>query len=164
MCDSSENRVCKAKCFNKISNSFMMDNRLANEVQLFEIRMFDDDRGSLCVIESRKDLPFEIKRIFYVVSTKKDVSRGNHAHKTSEQLLIVLNGTLRVSVENRGKINSFLLSSSNIGLYLPPLSWSVETPIENGTIYLVLSSEEYEESDYIRNYSDFVRAGDSFQC
>lgn len=116
------------------------------------------------MIESKKDLPFEIKRIFYVVGTKKDVSRGNHAHKTSEQLLIVLNGYLRVRVENRGKVNSFLLSSSNIGLYLPPLSWSVETPIENGTIYLVLSSEEYKESDYIRNYSDFVKVGDSLQC
>ena len=149
------------KIFNNISNKSTMDKRFANEVRLIDIRTFDDNRGSLCVIESKKDLPFEIKRIFYVVGTKKYVSRGNHAHRTSEQLLIILNGYLRVSVENRGKVKSFLLSSSNIGLYLPPLSWSVETPIENGTIYLVLSSAEYKESDYIRNYSDFVKVGDS---
>lgn len=154
----------EAKFFNKIGNDFLMFNNFSNEVQLFDIRMFKDDRGSLCVVESKKDLPFDIKRIFYVFGTKRNISRGNHAHKTSKQFLVVLNGLLKVSAENRGNINSFLLSSSNVGLYLPPLTWSVETPIEDGTIYLVLTSEEYNESDYIHNYSDFIRAGDSFKC
>jgi dTDP-4-dehydrorhamnose 3,5-epimerase-like enzyme len=138
-----------------------MDNSFINEVQLFEIRTFSDDRGSLCVIESHKDLAFCTKRIFYVFDTKKNVTRGDHAHKKSKQFLVVLQGALRVTVETRYGSSNYLLSSPTIGLYLPPMTWTIETPTEDGTIYLVLSSEEYDDSDYIRNHSDFIKAGDT---
>lgn len=137
-----------------------MNNSLPNEVRIIGITIFTDVRGSLCAIESSKDIEFDIKRIFYVFGTKKNVSRGNHAHRSAKQLLVVLSGSLRINVEYNSRKEAFLLSSPKVGLYLPPMTWSVEIPLQDETIYLVLTSERYNESDYIHNYVEFIKAGD----
>ncbi len=127
-------------------------------VSLSEIR--DPVRGTLGVAECGDHVPFEIKRVFYIYDCLPDIERGGHAHKELEQFLICLAGSFRVDLEFSGRIDSFLLDTRDRGLYVPPMSWLVITPMIADSICLVLASDHYSEADYIREkrtFDDLVR-------
>lgn len=115
-----------------------------------------DDRGSLTAIEYPKDLPFEIKRIYYIYEVGKGVERGFHSHKDLEQILIAVNGSIKIRIKNHLSEEIIELNTPNEGLYIGPMIWREMYDFSEGAVLLVLASHEYDESDYIRNYDEYI--------
>ena len=120
-----------------------------------------DQRGELFAIEGLKSIPFEIKRVYYLVRTKTDVIRGLHAHKNLDQVLIAISGSCRVMVEDGARKEYFTLRDSGQGLRIKNLVWREMDQFSPDCVLLVLASDFYNESDYIRDYSEFLKAVNS---
>ncbi len=114
-----------------------------------------DSRGSLIALESNKDIPFEIKRVYYIFDTKEGVVRGHHAHKTLQQVLICVSGSCTIMLDDGKDRTEVVLDKPNIGLYVGPNMWHEMKDFSLGAVLLVLASDWYSEADYIRNYSEF---------
>lgn len=125
-----------------------------NSVINFTIK--GDSRGSLIALEGNKDIPFEIKRVYYIFDTKEGVVRGHHAHKTLEQVLICLSGSCTIVLDDGIERTEVLLDKPNIGLYVGPNMWREMKDFTPDAVLLVLASDWYDEADYIRNYSEFL--------
>ncbi|MBT0759226.1 sugar 3,4-ketoisomerase [Campylobacter lari] len=126
----------------------------------FEILNFSaitDKRGSLIALENLKDIPFEVKRIYYIFDTKPEFPRGAHAHTNLEQVLIMMDGSCEIMLSN-GKISqSIILNRPDIGLYIGKNIWREMKNFSYGAKLLVLASEFYDEKEYIRNYDEFLK-------
>lgn len=116
-----------------------------------------DDRGQLIAIEEQKDLPFDIKRVYYIYDTLADVRRGFHAHKKLEQILICVSGSCKIHLDNGFDTAEVTLDKPYEGLYISNDMWREMYDFSEGAVLLVLASEYYDELDYIRNYEDFIR-------
>ncbi len=112
--------------------------------RLLEIKTITDDRGSLSVLD--RDLPFEIKRVFYIHGVKKN--RGGHGHLKSKTILIALSGSLDVVVQTPTENMAFHLDSPEKGLYLEAVDWHAMENFSSGAVLLVLASEHFENTDY----------------
>ena len=112
--------------------------------------------GNLSPIEGLKDIPFEIKRVFYIYDIPGGESRGAHAHKECHQLLFAVSGSFDVVVQDGLNHRRITLNRPNIGLYVPPKIWAAETNFSSGAICLVITSHDYNENDYIRNYEEYL--------
>ncbi len=114
--------------------------------------------GSLCVAEANsEDVPFDIKRVYYSYGVESGVTRGMHAHKTLEQLLICVYGEIEVTVDNgKGKIENIVLNDPSEGLYVGPSMWRTMKWLRSDSVLLVLASQHYDSNDYIRDYDEFV--------
>lgn len=119
-------------------------------------RVIGDSRGSLIALEGNKDIPFEIKRVYYIFDTNKDVIRGHHAHKTLEQVLLCVSGSCIIVLDDGKERSEVLLDKPNIGLYVGPNMWHEMKDFTPGAVLLVLASDFYKEADYIRDYSEFL--------
>lgn len=127
-------------------------------VQMLEFAQKGDERGHMVIVEGMKDIPFEIKRIFYIYGSEADVVRGQHANKKSEFLLINVAGTSKVRVKDgKGNEASFSLNRPHTGIYLPQMVWKDMYDFSRDSVLLCLSSEYYDAQEYIRNYDEFVR-------
>lgn len=115
-----------------------------------------DERGSLVALEAEKSVPFVIKRVYYIFGTKAGVSRGFHAHKKLQQVAICITGSCRMILDDGQQRNEVLLNSPNKGLVIGDLVWREMHDFSEDCVLLVLASEHYDESDYIRNYDDFI--------
>ena len=124
------------------------------EITLTNIPTITDARGNLAVIE-KECLPYSIKRVYYLFDVPSDSYRGGHAHKEQLEFLIALSGSFNVTLDNGSQKKSFLLNKPNKGLLLPPGIWRELEDFSSGAVCLVLSSGEFDESDYIRDYKDF---------
>jgi len=123
-------------------------------IELLDIPTINDARGNLAVIE--KDiLPYPIKRVYYLFDVPSNSFRGGHAHKEQLEFLIALSGSFTVTLDNGRSKKSFLLNKPNKGLLLPTGIWRELEDFSSGAICLVLSSGEFEEDDYIRDYKSF---------
>lgn len=124
-------------------------------MQILEIK--GDERGSLIALESNINIPFEIKRVYYIFGTKPNVRRGFHAHKNLKQMLIAVAGSCKILLDD-GKNNKqeLLLNSPNQALLIEDLTWREMFDFSSDCVLLVLASDYYNESDYIRNYQDFL--------
>ena len=114
-----------------------------------------DDRGQLVAIEEMKDLPFDIKRVYYIYDTLTDVVRGHHAHKCLKQVLLCVHGSCRIHLDNGHETAEVLLDKPNEGLYIENDMWREMYDFTPDAVLLVLASEYYDEADYIRNYDEF---------
>ncbi|MVX65095.1 WxcM-like domain-containing protein [Clostridium chromiireducens] len=123
---------------------------------LFKFVNINNKYGDLTPIEEMIDVPFNIKRIYYISKVPKELSRGSHAHRKIHQVLICINGSVRVKVKNPNEESDFLLKDSTIGLYLAPYTWSEMYDFTEDTILLVLASDYYDESEYIRNFDIYI--------
>jgi dTDP-4-dehydrorhamnose 3,5-epimerase-like enzyme len=113
-------------------------------------------QGNLLIAEIGKEIPFDIKRIFWTHNIPDNIIRGNHAHQKTQQVLICLQGSILVNITERdGSKESFHLKEPTKGLYLPPDSWHTMTYSENA-IQLVFASELYDEDDYIRDFNNYL--------
>ncbi len=120
-------------------------------------KIHGDERGSLIAIENKKDYPFEVKRVYYIFDTLPEVRRGFHAHKKLQQILICVSGSCKIHLDNGlGETEEVLLDNPSKGLYLSSDIWREMYDFSKGAVLLVLASEYYDESDYIRNYDEFV--------
>jgi UDP-2-acetamido-3-amino-2,3-dideoxy-glucuronate N-acetyltransferase len=115
-----------------------------------------DLRGNLSAIE-KKDIPFTPKRFFWVYDVPNKEIRGEHAHKTQEQFLVCVKGSVMVLVDDGHNRDEFLLDKPNLGLYIPPMLWAAEYKYSPDAVLLVFASDVYDPDDYIRNYDEFLR-------
>nr|WP_254598827.1 FdtA/QdtA family cupin domain-containing protein [Polynucleobacter tropicus] len=116
------------------------------------------DLGKLTVIEGPPNIPFHIKRVFYLHDIPPEKSRGSHAHKELHQLLICINGSFDVALDDGSSKKIVHLNALTVGLHIPPMIWAEELNFKPNTICLVLASDFYDELDYYRNYDDFLAA------
>lgn len=127
---------------------------------MIKILNFDikgDNRGSLISLEQNKNIPFDIKRIYYIFNTKSDVRRGFHAHKNLKQVLICVSGSCKVLVDDGQSKENILLDNPDKGLLISGLVWREMFDFSDDCVLIVLASELYDESDYIRHYSEFMK-------
>ncbi len=110
--------------------------------------------GSLSFVE-KEIIPFSIKRVYYLYDVPFNGERGGHAHKDLFQVLIALNGSFELLLDDGSNTKKILLDSPNIGLYIPNGIWREMNNFSTNSVCLVLASEDYDENDYIRNYQDF---------
>ena len=127
-------------------------------VQMLEFPQHGDDRGHLVVVEGLKDIPFEIKRMFYIYGSDSNVVRGRHANRKSEFVMINVAGQSKVRVDDgRGNEAVFSINRPHTGLYLPKMIWKDMYDFSPDSVLLVLSNEAYDPNEYIRDYDAFVK-------
>lgn len=115
-----------------------------------------DERGSLVAIEELNDIPFSIKRIYYIFDTAHGMVRGKHAHQNLEQIAICVKGSCTFDIQTKSGRQSYLLNSPKEGLYMGGLVWREMRDFSEDCVLLVLASELYTEDDYIRDYNVFI--------
>lgn len=115
-----------------------------------------DERGSLVALEAGKSVPFEIKRVYYLFATKNGVSRGFHAHKKLQQMAVCVAGKCRMVLDDGHTREEAWLDSPTKGLLVNDLVWHEMHDFSSDCVMLVLASEHYDESDYLRNYAEFL--------
>lgn len=125
-------------------------------IKLIDFKNLGDERGSLVALESYKNTPFDIKRVYYIFSTKTDVARGFHAHKELNQVLICVSGQCSVLLDNGKQKERMTLNKPSEGLIVEPEIWHEMHDFSEDCVLLVLASDYYDESDYIRNYDEFL--------
>jgi dTDP-4-dehydrorhamnose 3,5-epimerase-like enzyme len=131
---------------------------LVESCRLIEFPSIADSRGVLAFAEATRHVPFEIKRLFYIFDVPAGGTRGGHAHRTVEHLLICPSGSFDVIVDDGTRKLQLGLNSPSVGLYIPPLIWDTELNFRPGSVCIVLASDYYDEKDYYRNYDEFLRA------
>ncbi len=134
-----------------------MKHTTIDDCKLIDLRKITDRRGNLTVIEGNEDVPFEIKRVYYLYDVPGGESRGAHAHKALYQLIIAANGSFTVTLNDGKHKKVFNLKRSYYGLLVAPGIWRVLDDFSSGAVLLCLASEHYDEADYIRNYKEFKK-------
>ena len=132
-----------------------MKHTTVHECRIIDIRKYTDNRGYLSVIEGGMDIPFEIKRIYYLYMVP-EAARGAHAHKELQQLLVATSGSVDITLDDGREKKTFHLDRPWKGLLVVPGLWRDLDNFSGGTVLMCLASEKYDEGDYIRNYNDFL--------
>lgn len=123
---------------------------------LIYLQKIGDRKGNITAVNNNKEIPFDVKRVFYLYDIPGGESRGAHAHKECHQFLIAVSGSFEVLLDD-GKIKKLVqLNTPNIGLHIPPGIWASEVNFSSGSVCLVLASEEYNEKDYLRGYNNYL--------
>jgi len=126
--------------------------------KLIDLPDLGDERGGLVAIEANQHIPFDIKRIYYIFAASKDKPRGFHAHKDLKQLAICLHGQCRFILDDGHNKEEVILNSATQGLIIESMTWREMHDFSEDCVLLVLASEHYDESDYIRSYDEFLDA------
>lgn len=132
-----------------------------NQVTVFDCSIIQlpkihNPAGNITVVSNNSEIPFDVKRVFYIYDIPSGEDRGAHAHVLCHQFLIAAGGSFEIELDD-GKIKrTVMLNRPNMGLHIPPGIWAAEKGFSSGSICLVLASHKYDESDYIRNYEDFI--------
>lgn len=124
---------------------------------LIKFNKFTDKYGELIPIESKIDIPFEIKRVYYISNVEDAVSRGFHSHRKLHQILIAVKGRVKIKIKNPNEEEIVELNDSSVGLYIGSYVWREMFDFSEDCVLLVLASELYDEDDYIRNYDFYLR-------
>ncbi len=117
-----------------------------------------DPRGNLTFVEQERHIPFEIKRVYYLYDVPGGATRAGHAHKQLQQVLIAIAGSFDVLLDDGREQKRYHLNRSYYGLYISPLTWRVLDNFSSGAVCLSIVSDIYKESDYFREYVDFIKA------
>lgn len=125
--------------------------------KLLEFSEKGDERGKLVIVEGSQDVPFEIKRIFYIYGSDRDVVRGKHANRESEFVLINVSGTSKVMVTDGKQKQVVELTMPRQGVYLPKMVWKEMYDFSSDSVLLVLASTHYDGKEYIRDYDEFCK-------
>lgn len=129
-----------------------------NKVKMLEFSQHGDERGHLVIVEGGIDIPFDIKRAFYIYGSDAEIVRGQHANRKTEFVLINVAGKSKVKVKDgEGNEAIYCLNRHHTGIYLPTMVWKEMYDFSEDSVLLVLASEHYDSSEYIRNYDEFVK-------
>lgn len=115
-----------------------------------------DRNGHITPINNGVEIPFDVKRVFYLYDIQGGESRGAHAHKECHQFLVAASGSFEVLLDDGKTKRQVMLNLPNIGLHIPPGIWASEINFSSGAVCLVLASHEYDENDYLRNYENYL--------
>ncbi|MGZ8256384.1 MAG: sugar 3,4-ketoisomerase [Gallionella sp.] len=129
-----------------------------NDCKIIELPKISDPRGNLTFVEGGNQIPFDIRRVYYLYDVPGGEERGGHAHKELSQLIIAMSGSFDVILDEGGEKKRFHLNRSYQGLYVCPMMWRELDNFSSGSVCMVLASNIYEESDYYRNYDEFITA------
>jgi len=134
---------------------------LARNTNVFECSLITFDKnhqiqGNLTAVTNNKQVPFDIKRIYYLYDMPGGLSRGAHAHKALQQLVIALSGSFDITLDDGQTKRTFQLSRPNMGLLIPSGLWRELYNFSSGSICIVLASALYDEHDYLRDYNEFL--------
>ena len=125
-------------------------------IKTINFQPLGDERGSLVALEGNKSVPFDIKRVYYIFGTKEGVSRGFHAHLNLKQVAVCVTGSCRFVLDNGKQREEVVLDNSTTGLLINDLTWREMYDFSPDCVLMVLASEYYDESDYIRDYDEFL--------
>ena len=127
------------------------------DCSLIYMPKISDPRGNISAVNNRVEVPFDIKRVFYLYDIPGGESRGAHAHKECHQFLVAASGAFEVLMDDGNTKRQVQLNRPYMGLHVPPGIWASEINFSSGAICLVLASHDYNEHDYIRDYNEFIR-------
>lgn len=131
--------------------------KLRDQFKIIEFGEYGDERGNLVVAEcGGVDVPFEVKRVFYIYGSDSEVIRGRHANRKTEFVLINVSGSSKVKVDNGKETAIVELNRPRMGLYLPTMLWKDMYDFSEDSVLLVLCSEHYDGNEYIRDYDEFL--------
>lgn len=126
--------------------------------KIIDLPKISDPRGNLTFVESGHHIPFDIKRVYYLYDVPGGAERGAHGHKKLQQLIIAMSGSFDVILDDGHETKSYHMNRSHYGLYVAPMMWRDITNVSSGAVCMVLASAYYDESDYFRNYNEFLGA------
>ncbi len=130
---------------------------IEEKYKVLEFKEYGDERGNLVVAEGEKDIPFEIKRVFYMYGSDPGIIRGRHANRNSQFVLINVAGTSRVRLDDGFTTKVVELDKPRMGLYIAPMVWKDMYDFSPDSVLLCLSDANYDDSEYIRNYDEFTK-------
>ena len=125
--------------------------------ELIDFKAIGDERGWLVVIEENENIPFNVKRVYYIYDTKKEIVRGKHAHRKLQQIIFCPKGSCDFILDDGKERKTIHLDSPHKGLYIKNNLWREFTNFSDDCVVMVLASEHYDESDYIRDYDQFLK-------
>ncbi|HIF9507227.1 TPA: sugar 3,4-ketoisomerase [Photobacterium damselae] len=125
-------------------------------IKLIEFNQLGDDRGGLISLEQNKNIPFDIKRVYYIFNTKDGVARGFHAHKKLKQVAICVKGSCKFLMNDGHNKAEVVLKKPNKGILIDVMQWHEMYDFSEDCVLMVLASDYYDEADYIRSYDDFL--------
>ena len=128
------------------------------DCQILSLPQIHDPRGNLTFVESNNQIPFAIERVYYLYDVPGGSERGGHAHKQLHQLIIAMSGSFDVILDDGKDKKRVHLNRSYSGLYVCPMIWRELDNFSSGSVCMVLASNKYDESDYYRDYAEFMRA------
>jgi len=126
------------------------------QIKLIQLQRHGDERGSLIALEDQKNVPFPIRRVYYLFGTKENVRRGLHAHRNLTQLVIAVRGSCRFILDNGQERIELLLDNPAQGLLVESMTWREMCDFSEDCVLMVLADQHYDESDYIRDYDKFI--------
>ena len=129
-----------------------------HECQLIELPKIHNPLGNLTFIENNQHIPFEIQRVYYLYDVPGGATRGGHAHKALQQLIVAMSGSFDIILDDGKDKKRYHLNRSYYGLYICPMIWRELDNFSSGSVCMVLASNFYEESDYYRDYNEFLMA------
>ena len=140
------------------SNHYAMGRSTVYDCTVIELdRHHSDRKGNISVVENGRDVPFNVKRAYYLYDVPGGESRGGHAHKELRQLIIAASGSFTVTLDDGHVKRTFTLNRPYQGLYVVPGIWRTLDDFSSGAVCMVLASERYDEADYIRDYQEFLK-------
>ena len=128
------------------------------DCRIIELPQVHDPRGNLTFIEGGRHLPFEIRRVYYLYDVPGGSSRAGHGHRTLQQLVIAMSGSFDIELDDGRERKKYHLNRSHYGLYVGPMIWRYIDNFSSGSVCMVLASDFFDESDYYREYADFLEA------
>ena len=128
-----------------------------NLITLLDFKPLGDDRGQLFSIEANKSISFNIKRVYYMFNMKSGVPRGFHAHKELQQVAICIKGSCKILIDDGTNKEEIVIDKPNTGIIIDKLIWHEMHDFSEDCILMVIASDVYDESDYLRNYDDFLK-------
>lgn len=134
-----------------------MNKRNLQNVKIIQLPRFIDPRGNLSFTEQDNQIPFIIKRIYWIYDVPGGTDRGGHAYAENTEFVIALSGSFDVLLDDGEHVERFSLNRSYYGLLIPKMVWRTMVNFSTNSLALVLSSTEYSESDYIRDYQEFLK-------
>jgi hypothetical protein len=129
-----------------------------NKCTMVDLPKISDPRGNLTFIEGNRHVPFDIQRVYYLYDVPGGSERGGHAHKALHQLIIAMSGSFDVLLDDGKEKKRVHLSRSYSGLYVCPMIWRELDNFSSGSVCMVLASNKYDETDYFRDYGEFMKA------
>ncbi|GBO48883.1 sugar 3,4-ketoisomerase [Pectobacterium versatile] len=126
-------------------------------IRFLQLQKHGDERGSLISLEQEKNIPFFIKRVYYMFDTKKDVRRGFHAHRNLKQVVIAVRGSCRFLLDDGKERIDILLDNPAQGLLIESFIWREMYDFSDDCVLMVLADSVYDELDYIRDYDEFIK-------